>query len=155
MLTFHATIDLKPLATAASGLGNPVISRDEQMLTVITVALLALAGLNAVCATWATALGAAHASALSRALGVTPRQVSAGLSAAQLIPALPGALAGVPLGIGLFVVANHGGGVTIPPAPWLAVALLGTLAAVAGLTSIPAWLSARRPPGGVLRSESA
>jgi len=39
--------------------------------------------------------------ALARALCATPRQVSSGLSVAQVLPALPGALLGVPLGIGL------------------------------------------------------
>ena len=154
VLTFHATVGFNRPGIA-SGLGNPVIDRDEQMLAVITVVLLALAILNAVSTTWATALDTAHASALSRALGATPRQVTAGLSAAQLIPALPGTLLGIPLGIGLFAVASHSGTVAIPSAPWLAVALLGTLAAVAVLTSIPGWLGARRPPGGVLQSESA
>ena len=154
VLTFHTTVELKPLAIA-TGLGNPVLDRDEQMLTVLTVVLLALSVLNAICATWATALDTAQASALSRVLGATPRQVSAGLSAAQVIPALPGVLLGVPLGIGLFAVADHGGPVGIPPVPWLAAALLGTLGAVAVLTAIPAWLGTRRPPGGVLQSESA
>jgi len=154
LLTFHATVGLT-LRGVASGLANPVLDRDEQMLTVLTVVLLALAILNAICATWATALDTAPTSALVRALGATPRQVIAGLSAAQLMPALPGVLIGVPLGIGLFAAASHTGTAAIPPAWWLAAALLGTLAAVAVLASITAWLGTRQPPGRVLQSESA
>ena len=78
------------------------------MLLVITVVLVALAVLNVICTTWATELDASPASALARALGATPQQVSAGLSAAQVLPALPGALLGVPLGIGLFAAAAGG-----------------------------------------------
>ena len=125
------------------------------MLLVLTVVLVALAVLNAIFTTWATVLDARRASALARALGATPRQVSAGLAAAQVLPALPGALLGVPLGIGLFAAANHGGVVTIPPAWWLVAAVLGTLIAVAGLATIPARIGARRPVAEILQAETA
>jgi putative ABC transport system permease protein len=156
VLTFHATAGQRSLG-ASSGLSNPVAVRDEQMLLVLTVVLVALAVLNAICTTWATVLDASRASALARALGVTPRQVSAGLAAAQVLPALPGALLGVPLGIGLFAAVNGSGGrvLTIPPAWWLAAAVLGTLVAVAGLTTIPARIGARRPAAEILQSETA
>ncbi len=104
-----------------------MIDRDEQMLTVITVVLVALTVLNAVCTAWATVLDARSASALARALGTTPRQISAGIATAQMLPAVPGALLGVPLGIGLFAAASHGAGWSarrpggLPPrcwAPW-------------------------------------
>ena len=68
----------------------------------ITITLVALAAVNAIVITWATALDARHASALARALGATPQQVSAGLSAAQVLPALVGAILGIPGGIALF-----------------------------------------------------
>jgi putative ABC transport system permease protein len=156
VLAFHATADQKRFG-GSGGLSNPVFVRDEQMLLVLTVVLVALAVLNAICTTWATVLDASRASALARALGVTPRQVSAGLAVAQVIPALPGALLGVPLGIGLFAAANGSGGrvLTIPPAWWLAAAVLGTLVAVAGLTTIPARIGARRPVAEILQSETA
>ena len=125
------------------------------MLMVLTIVLLALSIINAACATWSTVLDTSRAWALARALGVTPQQVSAGLAAAQVLPALPGALLGVPLGIGLFAAANHAGIVTIPLAPWLTAAVLGTLAAVAALTSIPARIGARRPAGEILQAETA
>jgi hypothetical protein len=70
--------------------------------------------------------------------------------------ALPGAILGVPLGIGLFAVANGGGAATtLPPAWWLAAAVLGILLAVAGLTAIPARIGARRPVAEILQAETA
>jgi hypothetical protein len=45
--------------------------------------------------------------------------------------------------------------VPVPPAWWLLLAVLGTLAAVAGLAAIPARAGARRPAAEVLQSESA
>ena len=129
VLTFHATAGQKAFG-GSGGLGNPVYGRDEQMLAVLTVVLVTLAVLNVVVTAWATVLDARHSSALARALGATPQQVSAGVSAAQVLPALPGALLGIPLGIGLFAAANGAGTqvLTIPPAWWLAAAVLGTLA---------------------------
>jgi ABC-type antimicrobial peptide transport system permease subunit len=153
-LAFHATADERRFG-GSGGLISPVVQRDEQMLTVLTVVLLALSVLNAICATWATVLDTKRPAALSRALGATPRQVTAGLSAAQVIPAVPGALLGVPLGLGLFEAANHAGVRTIPPAWWLAAAVAGTLVAVAALTSIPARIGARRPVAEILQAETA
>ena len=153
MLAFHATVDLRT-SGAARGLGNPVVDRDVQMLQILTVVLVTLAVFNAVFTTWAMALDARRTSALAQALGASPRQVSAGISAAQVIPALPGALLGVPLGIGLFAAANHAGIVTIPPAWWLAAAVLGTLLARAVLASIPARIGARSPVSQILAADT-
>jgi putative ABC transport system permease protein len=50
---------------------------------------------------WTTALDARRPAALARALGATPAQVTTGLSVAQLLPALAGALLGIPGGIGI------------------------------------------------------
>jgi putative ABC transport system permease protein len=154
VLAFHATVGERRFG-GSSGLADPVASRDEQMLLVLTIMLLTLAALNAIFTAWATTLDARHASALARALGASPRQVSAGLAAAQVLPALPGALLGVPLGIGLFAAANQGRVVTVPSATSLAATVLISLLVVAGLTTIPARLAARRPAGEVLRSGTA
>jgi putative ABC transport system permease protein len=155
VLAFHATANLR--SAGSYGLSDPVAGRDEQMLQVLTVVLVALAVLNAIITTWATVLDARHASALIRALGVTPRQLTAGLSAAQVLPALPGAILGIPLGLGLFAAVNGAGtaATVIPPAWWLAAAVLATLLAVAALTTIPARIGARRPAGEILQAETA
>ena len=154
VLTFHATAGQK-INGGGSGLSNPVYNRDEQVLLVLTVILLTLAGLNAIVTAWTTMLDTRHPAALARALGATPRDVAAGLTAAQLLPAVPGTLFGIPLGIGLFAAADHGGLLTVPPAWWLAVAVLATLAVVAGLAAIPARVGARRPAAEILQAETA
>jgi putative ABC transport system permease protein len=127
------------------------------MLAVLTIVLITLAILNVIVTAWAMVLDAWHSAALARALGATPQQVSAGVAAAQVLPALPGALVGVPLGIALFAAANGTGTrvLTVPPAWWLAAAVLGILLAVAGLTAIPARVGARRPAAAILASELA
>jgi ABC-type lipoprotein release transport system permease subunit len=154
VLAFHATAREARFG-GSNGLINPVMQRDEQMLAVITVVLIALSVLNAICATWATVLDTRRPAALSRAFGTTPLQVTAGLSAAQVIAAVPGALLGVPLGIGLFKLANHAGLTTIPPVWWMAGAVAATLVAVAVLAAIPARVGARRPVFEILQSETA
>jgi ABC-type lipoprotein release transport system permease subunit len=123
-------------------------------LLVITITLIALAAVNAIFITWATALDARHSSALARALGATPQQVSAGLSAAQVLPALTGALLGIPGGIGL-ITAVDPDGTTLPPLWQLLSVVPGTVLVVAALTAIPARIGARRPAAEVLRSELA
>lgn len=101
-------------------------------------------------------LDARHTSALARALGATPPQVIAGLSAAQALPALVGALLGIPGGIGLYAsVSKDSGPVTLPPLWWLIAAVLGIVAAVAAITTVPAWLGTREPAAQILQSELA
>ncbi|HEY6480703.1 MAG TPA: ABC transporter permease [Streptosporangiaceae bacterium] len=156
VIAFHAYADNKlsgAVALTAGGLSNPVINRDEQMLTVITVMLVTLAALNALFTTWAMVLDARRSSALMRALGARTRQVTSGLVVAQVLSALPGAILGIPLGLILFKAAVHRG--TLPPATWLAAAVLGTLAAIAALTIVPARIGTRPPVARVLQSETA
>ena len=154
VLAFHTTARLNT-AGLPHGLGNPVFDRDQQVLMVVTVVLFALAALNAICAAWATVLDTGRASALARALGASPRQVTAGIAAAQVLPGVPGVLLGIPLGIGLFDVAAQGTGVVVPPVSWLAGAALGTLVVLATLAAIPACAGARRPVSPVLQADSA
>ena len=144
-----------PGPASPAGLSNPVAGREEQMLAVLTVVLVALTVLNGICTAWATVLDARPVSALARALGASPRQVTAGIVTAQVLPALPGTLLGIPLGIELFAAAAQGAGVVVPPAWWLAGAVLATLAGVAVLAGIPAWIGARRPVTPILQAETA
>jgi putative ABC transport system permease protein len=157
VLAFHADVSTK-LSTAsaltAGGLSNPVINRDEQMLTVITVMLVALAVLNALFTTWATVLDARRASALMQALGARARQVSSGLVIAQVLAALPGAILGIPLGLLLFKAAVKGSN-GLPAPLWLIATVVGTLVVMAALTIVPARIGARRPVAEVLQAEAA
>jgi putative ABC transport system permease protein len=154
VLAFHATANLRTTG-GSRGLADPVLQRDEQMLLVLTIVLIALSVLNAICASWATVLDTRRPAALSRALGASPRQVTAGLAAAQVIPAVPGAILGIPLGIALFAAASHTGRVTVPAAGWIAGAVVATLVAVAVLAAIPARVGTRRTVTEVLQAETA
>jgi ABC-type antimicrobial peptide transport system permease subunit len=138
-----------------SALANPQTDKLNAVLAVITVVLVALAAVNVIFITWATALDARRPSALARALGATPDQIAAGLSVAQLLPALPAALLGIPVGIGLYGLVDHGRTTIFPPLWSLIAVLLGTLVVVAGLTAIPARVGARRPAAEILQSELA
>jgi putative ABC transport system permease protein len=132
-------------------------SRADQLndvLLVITITLVALTAVNAIFITWATALDTRRSSALARALGATPHDVSAGLSAAQVFPALLGAILGIPGGIGLLAAVDPDGA-TIAPVWQLIAVVAVTVLAIAGLTAIPALTSGRRPTAEVLESELA
>ena len=152
LLTFRATVQAELRGMSAAGLPDPVVSRDGQMLLIITILLVILAAITAILTAWATVLDARRASALMRALGATSRQVSTGLASAQVLAAVPGAIIGVPLGIGLFNVLNKGTTAYYPDARWLVVTVIATLLVVAGLTTIPARVAARIPPPQVLQA---
>jgi ABC-type antimicrobial peptide transport system permease subunit len=127
--------------------------RLNQVLLIITITLVALAAVNAIVITWATALDSRHASAVARALGATPQQVSTGLTAAQLLSALAGAILGIPGGIALF--AAVGDSTTLPPLWQLLAVVPATMPVVAALTAVPARIGARRPVARILQSEHA
>ncbi len=91
VMTYHAT--------SGKWLADPGMT---QATTIISAMLIILAAVNATFIAWTTALDARHTAALARALGATPNQITTGLAAAQLIPALIGALLGIPGGIALY-----------------------------------------------------
>jgi putative ABC transport system permease protein len=140
----HAQLGEQEGPAAASAFDQLRTDRLNGVLLVITAMLVALAAVNAIFVTWATVLDTRHASALARALGVTPREVSAGLSAAQALPAIVGAVLGIPGGIALFTVVTPD---SAPSPPlWALVAVVpATAVAIAALTSVPARLAANRP----------
>jgi putative ABC transport system permease protein len=164
-LAAHADINTGQLTRASvedqlSGNGGSVVDpsradRLNQVLLLITITLFALAAVNAIFITWATALDARRSSALARALGATPRQVGTGLSAAQVLPALAGALLGIPGGIELITAADPDPTTTMPPLWQLLAVVPMTVLVVAVLTAVPARIGARRPIAGVLQSERA
>lgn len=129
-------------------------AREDEVLLIVSILLVALAAVNAVFIARATAQDSGHASAITRALGADPDHVALGLSGAQVLPAVLGALVGIPGGYGLFTVANQGGGVSQPPAWWLVAVPVAAVAVIAGLTSVPARWSARRPAAEILQAES-
>ncbi|WCB96509.1 hypothetical protein DSM104299_05268 [Baekduia alba] len=149
VLCAHAQLDAQ---RTTSALADPRTDRLSDVLALIAVMLVAQASVNAVFITWATVLDARRTSALARALGATPGQVAAGLSAAQVLPALAGAIVGIPAGLGLFAAVSPDAA-PAPSAWWLLATVAGTVVVVTALTAIPARASARRPVAAVLRSE--
>jgi putative ABC transport system permease protein len=143
---------------AAGGYDDAQVAVLRHVLLVWTVVLLGLAAVNAIVITWATVLDNRHSAALVRALGATPRDVTAALAAAQVLPALAGAVLGVlPGGFALFAAINAitggDGGRAALPAPWpLLTLVLATVLVVAALTAVPARLGGRRPVSEALVS---
>jgi peptidoglycan/LPS O-acetylase OafA/YrhL len=82
------------------------------------------------------------------------RGIAGGLSSAQVLPALAGAILGIAGGLALF--ATLGGDETANPPLWQLLAVVPvTILVVAALTTIPARLGARRPAAEILQSELA
>jgi putative ABC transport system permease protein len=138
-----------------SVLPNPRYESVDRVLLVISVVMITLAAVNAIFVTWATALDARKSSALARALGATPGQVSMGLSVAQVAPTLPGVALGVPAGIGLVAAVGHGQTLTVPSVGWLVLVVVAVPLVIAGLTAIPARIAARRSAAEILQGELA
>jgi putative ABC transport system permease protein len=154
-LTVQRNIELRHQAHAAVGFFSTteVIQSANHVLLVLSVILVALAAINTTFTAWAAVIDARIATALARSLGATPRQISASLTTAQLLPGLIAACVGIPAGLLLYQLA--GGHVTeaTPPLLWLLAVIPGTLIVVAAVTAIPARLGARRPVAEILRAE--
>jgi putative ABC transport system permease protein len=122
----------------------------RHVLGVWTVILLLLAAVNAIVITWATVLDNRQASAVARALGATRLEVTVALAAAQVLPALLGAVLGVfPGGYLLFaaimtITDSDSDKATLPVPGQLIALILATVLAVAVLTAVPAHLGGRR-----------
>jgi putative ABC transport system permease protein len=138
---------------ASLTISNLKVDRFNELTAVITVMLVILAAVNTTFIAWAAAADGRFSAALQRALGATSGQVTAGLSLAALLPALPGAVIGMPLGILVYHLLASGTPLTVPPAWQLAGVFLATLLAVTVLTAIPSRPGARRPPALVLQTE--
>ncbi|GGS53659.1 hypothetical protein GCM10010156_10460 [Planobispora rosea] len=155
LLVLNAFLAGQPLS---GGYGDAQVEVLRRALLVVTATLLSLAAVNAVVITWATVLDNRHSSALARALGATPREVSTALAIAQVLPALAGAVLGVfPGGYALFAAVNattggDGGRAPLPPLWQLLAVVLTTVLAVAALTAVPARLGGRRPVAETLRA---
>ncbi|MEN3538576.1 FtsX-like permease family protein [Microbispora sp. ZYX-F-249] len=154
LLTLHAQPERGYGLDGSAALPNLRGEHDRRLMLVVTVLLIALAVVNTITFTWTTAMEARASMAVARTLGATPGQITAGLSAAQLLPGLPGALIGGPLGAGLLSLFAPRNAVE-PPSAWLLGAALATLVATAALTALPARLAARRPVARVLSAETA
>ncbi|MEV0618206.1 FtsX-like permease family protein [Nonomuraea sp. NPDC050404] len=138
----------------STALPNLRAENSGHLLIAVSALLITLAVVNIIAFTWTTAMEARPSLAIARALGATPGQVSAGLSIAQLLPCLPGAVIGIPLGIGVFSAISPRNAVLAPFSSML-LAALATLLVTAALTALPAHLAARRPVVPVLSTDAA
>jgi putative ABC transport system permease protein len=125
----------------------------SQLVYLLSAILVVLAAISAIFTTWTTVIDARRPTALSRALGATPWQISAGLTAAQLILGLIAACLGIPVGLGIYQAAGGHLQDASPPLLWLLAVIPGTLIVVALLTALPARIGAARSPAEVLRSD--
>jgi putative ABC transport system permease protein len=125
----------------------------NHVLVVLSVILVTLAAITTTFTAWAAVIDARIATALARALGATPRQISAGLTTAQLLPGLVAACLGIPAGLLLYQVAGGNISEAVPPLPWLLAVIPATLIAVATVTWMPARIGARQPVAEILRTE--
>ena len=123
------------------------------LVWILGAVLVVLAGLNVIFTTWATVIDAERPTALARALGATPRQVSGALTASQLLPALIAACIGIPAGLALYELAGGQLANANPSILLLLSVLPCTLIAVALFTYVPARAAARRSVARALRSE--
>jgi putative ABC transport system permease protein len=153
VLTVHAHQLLREQLGPYSALADPHRAQINEVLLVLSIVLVVLAAVNAVVVTWATSVDSRRPLAVARAVGASPAQVRSGLLAALLIPALPAALAGVPLGVLLVKATSQGGSVTVPPASWLVATVFGSLLALGGLAVVAAGIGARRPAAETLQAE--
>lgn len=135
-----------------SGPSDPLWERGSDVMAVFTVAMVLLAFVNAVLVTWATVQEVRHTTAVERALGASPGQTTASIVAAQLLSALPGALLGVPVGVGLYVLVGHHNS-TLPSAVAIIGVVLLVLVVTACLTALPARFGMRRSVSGALQAE--
>jgi putative ABC transport system permease protein len=143
---------LGPSSGLLPGFQHPMQERIGQVIGVMSVALVVLSAVNVTFITWTTVIDNRRPCAMARAMGATPRQVSAGLTVAQLVPALLGALIGIPAGFALYVGAG-GRQLSIPPARSLLILIASALMAVAVLAGVPSLLGTRKPVAEVLRAE--
>jgi len=151
LLTFHATPS-RPLDLGPSALPNVRDGQAGHILLAVTIILGTLSTLNTLILGWSSAAQARRALAVARALGTTPGQVVTALCVAQLLPALPGIVLGIPAALGLYWV--FGASIAPPSAAWLSTATLVVLVAIGALTALPAGAHVRLPAGRVLKADS-
>lgn len=156
VLTYRATIRQDSLrAGPYAGAADPGQARVNQVLLVVTIIMAVLAVANTLFTTWATVIDTRRFSAIARALGTRPRQAASSLTVTQLLPALIGAVLGMPLGIAFYGAVQNGGSQATPPWWWLLLMVLGILAVAGALTALPARISSRQPIAQILQGETA
>jgi putative ABC transport system permease protein len=146
-------VERQGYATVGFFFVSGTVQSANHVLLVLSVILVTLAAISTIFTAWAVVLDARISTALARALGATPRQVSAGLTSAQLLPGLVAACLGIPLGLLLYQLAGGNLNEATPPLSWLLAVIPATLIAVATVTWMPARIGARQPVAESLRTD--
>lgn len=133
--------------------GNQNANQADHILIGLSLVLVVLALITATFTAWATVVDARRSSALTRALGATPRDITIAFLAAQLLPALGAACIGIPAGLALYALAGGSLSEAQPPILWLLSVIPVTLIAVAALSAPSARRNAHRSVAEVLRAE--
>ncbi len=102
-----------------------VAGRVTHLVFLLSAILIALAAINAIFTTWATVIDAQRPTAITRALGATPGQITAGLTTSQLMPGLFASCLGIPLGLALYQLAGGHVSEASPPVLWLLAVIPG------------------------------
>jgi putative ABC transport system permease protein len=132
--------------------GNQTANQADHILIGLSGVLVVLALITATFTAYATVVDARRSSALARALGATPRDITIAFLAAQLLPTLGAACIGIPAGLVLYALAGGSLSEAQPPVLWLLSVIPVTLVAVAALSAPSARRNAHRSVAEVLRA---
>jgi ABC-type lipoprotein release transport system permease subunit len=153
-LTVQRQLDVhKDHAAAGFFSSSAIYESADHVLLVVSVALVCLAAVSATFTAWATVIDTRVVTALARALGATPRQISTGLTVAQLVSGSIAACVGIPAGLLLYEVAGGNLSIATPPLWSLLAVVPGTLIALTLLTAIPAGIGAHKSVAEILRTD--
>jgi hypothetical protein len=167
-LASQYTFTLHPHAGTPVAADNALVAlanraSDDQLRAVVdlfTAVFVILAAVNLVLVAIYAARDTAHNHAVLRALGFTPNQTASTLITTQMVTAIPATLAGAPAGLLLFHVVYQAAadgqsdnGPSNPPAAWLAILVVATVALAGLLAAIPANALARRPIAPTLTTD--
>ena len=156
--TTVATLSLRHTTVLGVRVAGNVVAASRtqsvnQVAAALTTTLLTVAAINVLFVTWATILETRHSNALARALGASSRQITAGITATQVIAALIATLAGLPSGFVLYAaVGGNPARANLPVLLFVAIIPIA-MATVAVLAAIPARIAALTPVATALRSE--
>ncbi|HEY5193191.1 MAG TPA: FtsX-like permease family protein [Solirubrobacteraceae bacterium] len=156
--TFIATLMMRHTTVLGVKVAGNILAAAKQdsldhVGNILSATLVLIAAINLLFTTWATVLDAQRPTALARALGATPGQITGGLASVQLLPGLIAAIIGIPVGLVLYLAAGGNPTQSSPPIFTMLAVIPATLLVIAILTAIPARIAANRPVAEVLRAE--
>ncbi len=150
VVVLYAQARLHADSGSVGGPADPQVTQLHAVTTTLTVLIAAMAAVNLIFVTRASAFDARRTLAVARALGVSSGESAAALGVAQLLPAVSGLVLGYGAGVLLFHSLSSSLPVSPPAAQLAGLAVLTVILTVA-LTAVPARFEARRPIADSLR----